>query len=153
MRERVEMLRRQLSIATPNPAPNITITLPSRKLRAENRGPRPLNPIAKESRKTIRVVLAEDQGMVLGALAALLEIEGDISVVAQARNGKEALDAVLAHKPDVLITDIEMPLMTGLDTAAELKRRRSAPASLSSPRLRAQDIYVAPWKPEPSATC
>ncbi len=82
-----------------------------------------MNPIAKENRKTIRVVLAEDQGMVLGALAALLEIEGDISVIAQVRNGKEALDAVLTHKPDVLITDIEMPLMTGLDTAVELKRR------------------------------
>ena len=79
----------------------------------------------KETRKATRVVLAEDQGMVLGALAALLEIEGDISVVAQARNGKEALDAVLAHKPDVFITDIEMPLMTGLDVAAELKRRRT----------------------------
>lgn len=84
-----------------------------------------MNPIAKENRKTIRVVLAEDQGMVLGALAALLEIEGDISVVAQVRNGKDALDAVLAHKPDILITDIEMPLMTGLDAAAELKRCRS----------------------------
>jgi two-component system response regulator DesR len=88
-----------------------------------------LNPAVKESgkegRKTIRVVLAEDQNMVLGALAALLEIEGDISVVAQARNGKEALDAVLLHKPDVFITDIEMPLMTGLDVAAELKRRRT----------------------------
>src|SRR5450432_242905 len=64
--------------------------------------------------------------MVLGALAALLEIEGDISVIARARNGKEALQAVLTHKPDVFITDIEMPLMTGLDAAAELKRRRSA---------------------------
>jgi len=63
--------------------------------------------------------------MVLGALAALLEMEGDIAVVAQARNGKEALDAVLAHKPDVFITDIEMPHMTGLDVAAELKRRRT----------------------------
>ena len=84
-----------------------------------------MNPIAKENRKTIRVVIAEDQGMVLGALAALLEIEGDISVVGQVRNGKEALDAVVAHKPDVLITDIEMPLMTGLDAAAELKRRRT----------------------------
>lgn len=83
-----------------------------------------MNPIAKENRKTIRVVLAEDQGMVLGALAALLEIEGDISVVAQAHDGKEALEAVTTHKPDVLITDIEMPLMTGLDAAAELKRRR-----------------------------
>jgi two-component system, NarL family, response regulator DesR len=66
-----------------------------------------LNPIAKENRKTIRVVIAEDQGMVLGALAALLEIEDDISVIAQVRNGKEAIDAVVAHKPDVLITDIE----------------------------------------------
>src|SRR5215471_1361593 len=79
----------------------------------------------KEGRKTIRVVLAEDQGMVLGALAALLEIEGDISVIAQARNGKEALDAVIATKPDVFITDIEMPHMSGLDVAAELKRRRT----------------------------
>ena len=64
--------------------------------------------------------------MVLGALAALLEIEGDIAVVAQARNGQDALTAVLAHKPDVLITDIEMPQMTGLDVAAELKKQRVA---------------------------
>ena len=85
-----------------------------------------MNPIAKESRKTIRVVIAEDQGMVLGALAALLEIEGDISVVAQVRDGKQALEAVHTHKPDVLITDIEMPLMTGLDAAAELKRRKTS---------------------------
>jgi two-component system response regulator DesR len=84
-----------------------------------------LNPTVKDGRKTIRVVLAEDQGMVLGALAALLEIEGDISVVAQARNGKEALEAVLAQKPDVFITDIEMPHMSGLDVAAELKRRKT----------------------------
>jgi two-component system response regulator DesR len=78
----------------------------------------------KEGRKAIRVVLAEDQGMVLGALATLLEIEGDISVVGRARDGKEALDAVLAEAPDVFITDIEMPRMTGLEVAAELKRRR-----------------------------
>ena len=82
-------------------------------------------PIARNARKPIRVVIAEDQGMVLGALAALLEIEGDISVVARSRNGKEALAAVLEHKPDVFITDIEMPEMTGLDVAGELKRRRS----------------------------
>lgn len=84
-----------------------------------------MNPSVKDARKAIRVVIAEDQGMVLGALAALLEIEGDIAVVGQLRNGKEALAAVLAQKPDVFITDIEMPEMTGLDVAAELKRRRS----------------------------
>jgi two-component system response regulator DesR len=81
---------------------------------------------AKDGRKAIRVVIAEDQGMVLGALATLLEIEGDISVVGRARDGQEALEAVLAHKPDVFLTDIEMPRLTGLDVAAELKRRKVA---------------------------
>jgi len=85
-----------------------------------------MNPPPKNGRKPIRVVIAEDQVMVLGALAALLEIEGDIGVVAQSRNGKEALAAVLEHKPDVFITDIEMPEMTGLDVASELKRRHIA---------------------------
>jgi two-component system response regulator DesR len=71
----------------------------------------------------IRVVIAEDQKMILGALAALLEAEGDISVIAQAQDGKEALRIVLAHRPDVLVTDIEMPELTGLELANELKRR------------------------------
>ena len=84
-----------------------------------------MNPAVKDARRTIRVVIAEDQGMVLGALAALLEMESDVSVIARARNGKEALQAVLAQKPDVFITDIEMPGMTGLDVASELKRRRA----------------------------
>jgi len=84
-----------------------------------------VNPPVKDSRKTIRVVIAEDQGMVLGALAALLEIEGDIAVIGKTRNGKEALNAVLAQKPDIFITDIEMPEMTGLEVAAELRRRRA----------------------------
>jgi two-component system response regulator DesR len=69
----------------------------------------------------IRVVLAEDQAMVLGALAALLELEPDIAVVASAANGRDAHSAVLLHKPDVLVTDIEMPQRTGLELAADLK--------------------------------
>jgi two-component system response regulator DesR len=75
---------------------------------------------------SIRVVIAEDQAMVLGALSALLEIDRDIRVVAQARNGKEALQLTLQHKPDVLITDIEMPELSGLEVAAELKKRGSS---------------------------
>ena len=59
--------------------------------------------------------------MVLGALAALLGMEDDIAVIAQARDGRQAFEAVRAHKPDVLITDIEMPGMTGLDAASALK--------------------------------
>jgi two-component system, NarL family, response regulator DesR len=73
---------------------------------------------------SIRVVIAEDQAMVLGALAALLETEGDIEVVGQARNGKEALQLAISHKPDIILADIEMPEMTGLEMAAELKRER-----------------------------
>jgi len=74
----------------------------------------------------IRVVLAEDQAMVLGALAALLELEPDIEVIARAANGREALRAVEKLGPDVLVTDIEMPEMTGLEVAAALKISRPA---------------------------
>ena len=70
----------------------------------------------------IRVLIAEDQALVLGALAALLELEPDIEVVGRARDGKEALGLVAAEKPDVVLTDIEMPRMTGLELAGELKR-------------------------------
>ena len=71
--------------------------------------------------QSIRVALAEDQTMVLGALAALLELEPDISVVAQSANGRDALAAVTRLAPDVLVTDIEMPHMTGLELAATLR--------------------------------
>ncbi|HYL06773.1 MAG TPA: response regulator transcription factor [Thermoanaerobaculia bacterium] len=71
----------------------------------------------------IRVLLAEDQSMVLGALAALLELEPDVEVVARARDGREALRLVEETSPDVVLTDIEMPGMGGLDLAVELRRR------------------------------
>jgi two-component system response regulator DesR len=71
----------------------------------------------------IRTVLAEDQAMVLGALAALLELQGDIEVAAQAPDGEAALKAVVELQPDVLVTDIEMPHMTGLELAAAVRER------------------------------
>ena len=71
----------------------------------------------------IRVLIAEDQAMVLGALGALIEMESDLKVIAKAATGDEALTRALALAPDVVVTDIEMPGMTGLDLAAELKRR------------------------------
>jgi two-component system response regulator DesR len=73
----------------------------------------------------IRILLAEDQALVAGALAALLKLEDDIEVLAQAKDGKEALQLCQTLQPDVLITDIEMPHMSGLDLAGELHSARS----------------------------
>ncbi len=71
----------------------------------------------------IRVLVAEDQAMVLGALSALLDLEPDIEVVARARDGAEALQLAERLKPDVVLTDIEMPRVTGLELAARLVER------------------------------
>jgi two-component system response regulator DesR len=73
------------------------------------------------STSAIKVVIAEDQRMVLGALAALLSLEDDIEVVAQASDGAAALAMARKHEPDVLITDVEMPGMSGLEVAQRLK--------------------------------
>jgi len=70
----------------------------------------------------IRVLLAEDQAMVRGALAALLALENDIEVVAQVSRGDDVVPAAAAHRPDVALLDIEMPGMDGLDAAAVLRR-------------------------------
>lgn len=73
----------------------------------------------------IRVMLAEDQTMLRGALAALLELETDIRVVGQASNGREAERLARELTPDVVVTDIEMPEVTGLEFAALLKESES----------------------------
>jgi two-component system, NarL family, response regulator DesR len=75
---------------------------------------------------SIRVLIAEDQAMVLGALAALLDIESDIEVVGTARHGNEALAQIAATDPDVVLTDIEMPEMTGLELAAAIRKQQRA---------------------------
>ncbi|HEY2494159.1 MAG TPA: response regulator transcription factor [Paenibacillus sp.] len=69
----------------------------------------------------IRIVIAEDQRMLLGALASLLDLEEDMMVVGRASNGEEAVKLVHLHKPDICIMDIEMPIKSGLDAAEELK--------------------------------
>ncbi|MGV2918939.1 response regulator [Streptomyces alfalfae] len=71
---------------------------------------------------SVRVLLAEDQGMMRGALALLLGMEDDIEVVAQVGAGDEIVDAALAARPDVALLDIELPGRSGLDAAADLRR-------------------------------
>ncbi|MFJ3764874.1 response regulator [Streptomyces sp. NPDC090082] len=69
----------------------------------------------------IRLLLAEDQGMMRGALALLLGMEHDIEVVAQVGRGDEIVDAALLARPDVALLDIELPGRSGLDAAAALR--------------------------------
>lgn len=69
----------------------------------------------------IRIVIAEDQGMMLGALGSLISMEDDMEVVGLAKNGEEAVQLVKNEQPDVCIMDIEMPVMTGLDAAEAIK--------------------------------
>lgn len=68
----------------------------------------------------IRIVIAEDQRMLLGALGALLDFEEGMEVVGKANNGEEAVELVHELNPDVCIMDIEMPVKNGLDAAEEL---------------------------------
>lgn len=67
-----------------------------------------------------KILIAEDQAMVRGALSALLSLEDDIEVVAEAANGQEALALTQQIDIDILLTDIEMPLMTGIELAEKL---------------------------------
>lgn len=72
----------------------------------------------------IRIVLAEDQQLLLGALGSLLDLEEDMKIVGKASNGDEVLALVKREDPDICIMDIEMPIKSGLDAAEELKDDR-----------------------------
>ena len=69
----------------------------------------------------IRLLLAEDQAMVRGALAALLGLEADLKVIGEAGDGEAAWTLLEAHRPDLLVTDIEMPKLSGLELAARIQ--------------------------------
>ena len=70
---------------------------------------------------SIKIVVAEDQAMLLGAVAALLDLESDFTVVGQAKDGATALSLCLQQQPDMLLTDIEMPEMSGIELAEKLQ--------------------------------
>ena len=73
--------------------------------------------------QTIRIVLADDHSLVRDGIRALLEEEEDLVVVAEVSNGKEAIDMVNEKKPDLLIIDIRMPVMNGIDAVEILNKQ------------------------------
>jgi two-component system response regulator DesR len=68
------------------------------------------------------VVLADDEVLLRSALASLLPLEGDITVLAEAADGSAAVQATLTHRPDVLVIDLEMPGLDGLEAVADIRR-------------------------------
>lgn len=72
----------------------------------------------------IRVILADDEHLLRTALAALLALDGEIEVVAQAANGREAVATTLQHHPDVLVIDLEMPELDGLEAVSLILAER-----------------------------
>ena len=72
----------------------------------------------------IRIVIAEDQQMLLSALASLIRLEEDIEVAAQVTDGRKALDAIRTLKPDICLLDIEMPGLSGLDVGEAVRREQ-----------------------------
>ncbi|MFG1778590.1 DNA-binding response regulator [Micromonospora sp. NPDC049048] len=70
----------------------------------------------------IRVLLADDEDLIRAALAALLGLESDLEVVGEAPDGRAAVTAALAHRPDVAVVDLQMPALDGLEVTSELAR-------------------------------
>jgi len=78
---------------------------------------------AETTPQTIRILLADDHELVRDGIRARLEKTGALEIVGEATNGREALDLVAALKPDVVLMDISMPVMNGLEAANEVRRR------------------------------
>ncbi|WP_086828133.1 response regulator transcription factor [Allokutzneria sp. NRRL B-24872] len=89
----------------------------------------------------IRVVLADDEAVVRVGVRAVLAADKGIEVVAEAGDGREAVDLVLAHRPDVALLDIRMPVLTGLDAAEEIRRVAPGTAVLVLTTF-ADDAYI-----------
>ncbi|GAA4909316.1 response regulator transcription factor [Streptomonospora salina] len=78
----------------------------------------------------IRVLLADDEAMIRAGVRAILDTDGGIEVVAEAADGREAIELTAAHRPDVALVDIRMPRLDGLSAAAEIRREVPSAAVL-----------------------
>ncbi|MGE5379236.1 MAG: response regulator transcription factor, partial [Candidatus Aminicenantes bacterium] len=75
------------------------------------------------SENTIRVLIADDHNLVRGGIVSLLDSVSDIYVVGEADNGQDLISKYFEIKPDVVLTDISMPILTGIEAVKQIKKR------------------------------
>lgn len=92
--------------------------------------------------KTIKLLIADDHSIVRKGLLSLFEDEPDLAVVAEASNGHEAIEQVVLHAPDVVLLDISMPIMTGIEAAKEISGRYPRSKTLIFSMHHNQDYVV-----------
>jgi DNA-binding NarL/FixJ family response regulator len=96
---------------------------------------------AEEGRVTIRVVLADDQELVRTGFRMILGAEPDVDIVADARNGQEAVEAVVRHQPDIVLMDIRMPVLDGVAATRRI---------VSAPRCRTRVVILTTFDDDAS---
>jgi DNA-binding NarL/FixJ family response regulator len=92
-------------------------------------------------RKSITVLLAEDHAIVRQGLSALLNVDGDFHIVGEARNGREAVELVKTCRPDVILMDIAMPVLNGLEATRQILAENPA-AKVVILSAHSDDVYV-----------
>ena len=90
----------------------------------------------------IQVCLVDDQTLVRQGIRSLLELVDDIQVAAEAADGVEALQLIRAGRPDVVLLDVRMPLKTGLDVLAELKKSNELPPTIILTTFDDQEVVI-----------
>jgi DNA-binding NarL/FixJ family response regulator len=104
-------------------------------------------------RAKIRILLAEDQAMVRGALTALLRLEVDMEVVAEVSGGDQVLEAAMQSQPDVALLDVEMPGGDGLSAAGALHKSLPSCRIVILTTFDAAVIFAGRWKVAQSVFC
>ena len=102
---------------------------------------------------TIRVLIADDHTLVRAGIRALLQGLEGVEVVAEAGDGREALALVEAHRPDILLTDIAMPHMSGLELAGRVARKLASTRVIILSMHATEEYASRASRPAPRATC